>query len=222
MRRRASRKMSTARKLRIAASDVVSMFPTLVWKLQLEASLRDRLAAAILPAVAGMRRELPPLERGQGWQSSPNLHELEPLREFVSVVDDAGRLVLNFLRSGCDEIRVTGCWANVLTPGAAHRAHSHPNNYLSGVYYLSTRPGADTIAFHDPRRQTYVMRAPVTELTAQNTDQVVVEVSDGTLLVFPSWLEHSVDANRSEAERISLSFNLMFADFAGKLSSPLW
>ena len=60
------------------------------------------------------------------------------------------------------------------------------------------------------------------ELTAENTDQVVVRVRDGTLLLFPSWLEHSVDANRSDEERISISFNLMFSSFAQRLSKPLW
>ena len=51
------------------------------------------------------------------------------------------------------------------------------------------------------------------ELTSQNTDQVVVTVRNGTLLMFPAWLEHSVDANISKEERISVSFNIMFSSF---------
>jgi hypothetical protein len=62
----------------------------------------------------------------------------------------------------------------------------------------------------------------VVELTAENTDQVVVRVKDGTMLVFPSYLQHSVDASASEAERISLSFNVMFSSFTENLSKPLW
>jgi uncharacterized protein (TIGR02466 family) len=93
---------------------------------------------------------------------------------------------------------------------------------LSGAYYVRTHPGADTINFHDPRNQTRVIRPPVVELTAENTDQVVVRVTNGTLLMFPSYLEHSVDANRCEEERISVSFNIMFSSFTEKLSKPLW
>ena len=103
-----------------------------------------------------------------------------------------------------------------------HRTHSHPNNFLSGAYYVKTAPGADTINFHDPRNQARVIRPPVVELTAENTDQVVVKVTNGTLLVFPAYLEHSVDANMSEQERISISFNIMFSSFTEKLSKPLW
>lgn len=117
---------------------------------------------------------------------------------------------------------MTGCWANVLARGAAHRAHSHPNNFLSGVYYVRTSPGADTINFHDPRSQTAIIRPPVMELTAENTDQVVVRVANGTLLMFPAYLQHSVDANMSEHERVTVSFNIMFSSFTENLSKPLW
>ena len=103
-----------------------------------------------------------------------------------------------------------------------HRAHSHRNNFLSAVYYVRTHPGADSINFHDPRSQAGVIRPPVTELTAANTDQVVVRVKNGTLLVFPSYLYHSVDANASDETRLSLSFNLMFSAFTAALSKPLW
>ena len=59
-------------------------------------------------------------------------------------------------------------------------------------------------------------------MMGENTDQVVVNVSAGTLLVFPSYLQHPVDTNRSEAERISVSFNVMFSAFTENLSAPLW
>ena len=58
--------------------------------------------------------------------------------------------------------------------------------------------------------------------TAENTDQVVVSVTNGTLLLFPSYLEHSVDANASDEERISLSFNLMVPAFAETIAKPMW
>jgi ectoine hydroxylase-related dioxygenase (phytanoyl-CoA dioxygenase family) len=47
-------------------------------------------------------------------------------------------------------------------------------------------------------------------------------VKDGMLLVFPAYLRHSVDANVSGEERISISFNIMFSAFTENLSKPLW
>ena len=201
----------------IEASDVVPMFPTLLWKIALKAEVYRPLNEKILATL-----EVPKLAPGQGWQSQQRLHEREELRDLVSCVHDATRSVLRFLRIGHEAFEITGCWATVLARGAAHRSHSHPNNYLSGAYYVRTNPGADTINFHDPRSQAAVIRPPVTELTAENTDQVVVKVTDGTLLLFPSYLEHSVDATAADEQRVSVSFNIMFSSFAQELSRPLW
>jgi uncharacterized protein (TIGR02466 family) len=204
------------------ASDVIPMFPTLVWKVELEAQLRETISAQALPALSRMRAEHTPLNRGHGWQSVQTLHTLAAFEELTSAVRCAVAGILKFLRIGYDAFEITACWATVLAPGAEHRAHCHPNNFLSGVYYLRTHAGADTVNFHDPRSQAAVIRPPVVALTAENTEQVVVRVKDGTLLLFPAYLQHSVDANASEAERISISFNIMFSAFTENLSQPLW
>ena len=47
------------------ASDVIPLFPTLVWKVELEAQLREAISAQALAALARMRRDLPPLEIGR-------------------------------------------------------------------------------------------------------------------------------------------------------------
>ena len=57
-----------------------------------------------------------------------------------------------------------------------------------------------------PHSGHLIIRPPVTELTADNTDQVV----------------HSVDANRSAEQRISVSFNLMFPTYTEVMSKPMW
>lgn len=198
------------------------MFPTLVWKHQIEPGMRNALHAGITSVLAELRRGLPPLEAGRGWQSPQTLHERQELRELVSCIEHCSAAIFKFLRLGDAEFEITACWATVLAPGAAHKLHRHPNNFLSGVYYVHTGQGADTINFHDPRAQASVIRPPVVELTAENTDQVVVRVRAGTLLMFPAYLEHSVDANLGAEERISISFNAMFSSFAQSLSKPLW
>jgi uncharacterized protein (TIGR02466 family) len=206
----------------IEASDVIPMFPTLVWKIQIRKQLHEAINAKILQTLEGLRTDLPRLASGRGWQTEKRLHEREELQDLVNCINDATKSILRFLRIGYEAFEITGCWATVLAKDAVHRAHRHPNNFLSGAYYVRTHPGADTINFHDPRTQANVIRPPVTELTAENTDQVVVKVTNGTLLLFPSYLEHSVDATTSVEERISISFNIMFSSFAENLSKPLW
>lgn len=206
----------------IESSDVFALFPTMVWKMQLRSEVHEPVDASALGLLDSLRRGLPALEDGEAWQSGHGLHKREEMRELCRCVSRAAASVLLFLKIGDEAIGITGCWASVYAPRAAHRAHAHPNNFLSAVYYVRTAPGADTINFHDPRNQAGIIRPPVTELTAQNTDQVVVRVTNGTLLVFPSYLQHSVDANASDESRVSVSFNLMFSAFPSELSRPLW
>ena len=201
--------------------EIIRLFPSFVWKSQLERDARAPIQRAIFNQLSALRAGLPTLDSGEVWQSRHGLHALPEMEPAVLHIRRGVERVLAFL--GVDApFEITGLWANITAPGGAMRMHNHPNNFLSGVYYAQVGSGADTINFHDPRPQAAVIRPPVTELTAYNTDQVVVEVQDGTLLIFPAWLMHSVDQSRSDRERISISFNVMFSSYAETMSQPLW
>lgn len=205
-----------------ASPEVFRLFPTFVWKSRLEEEARPPIGRAILDTIGTLRAGLGELGAGDVWQSRHGLHTLPGLALFLGHVRRGVEQVLAVLSIGAPAFEITGCWANIAAPGGPVRMPSHPNNFLSGVYYVQVQPGADTINFHDPRPQTAIFRPPVGELTALNTDQVVVRVEEGTLLIFPSWLVHSVDPNRSNALRISVSFNTMFSSYAETMSGPLW
>ncbi len=201
-------------------SEVLRLFPVFVWKAQLAAEVARPINAAIRELLGELTPGAP--TAGTLWQSGHALHRRPACAGLVDAIETGVREVLEFLKIGEREFAITGCWANVAAPGGWHRVHSHPNNFLSGVYYVQVQEGAETIGFHDPRPQAGVIRPPVTELTAYNTDHVVVKVAVGTLLVFPAWLPHSVEPNASAVERISVSFNVMFDDLAERLAKPLW
>ena len=204
------------------SSDVLSIFPTCVWKIQLTPGFSQSINSNILHVINQINpvwAEIPP---GGSWQSGQDLHDREQFEDLIACIHSAAQTILQFFKAGDNAIETTGCWANINASGAAHAIPSHPNNFLSGTYYVRTHRGANTVYFHDPRPQTGIIRPPVTELTSQNTDQVVVTVSDGMLLMFPSYLAHSVAPNESDKLRISISFNLMFSQYAERLSTPLW
>jgi uncharacterized protein (TIGR02466 family) len=202
--------------------EIIRLFPTFVARSRLADEARATVQRAIQEELGALRAGLASLEPGQVWQSRYALHALPALAPLVEQVRRGVEQVLTFLHVEDAPFQLTGLWLNVVAPGGAVQLHHHPNNFLSGVYYVQVQQGADTINFHDPRPQTAIVRPPVTELTAYNTDQVVVNVEEGTLLIFPAWLMHSVAPNRSGRERISLSFNAMFSPFAETMSAPLW
>jgi uncharacterized protein (TIGR02466 family) len=203
-------------------ADLLRMFPTFVWKAELRPEIHQPINDSILRTLGELGAPLADLMPGESWQSGHGMHELDGFRGVVDCIGQSAEGVLDYLKVGHASLKVTGCWANVNAPGAGHHVHNHPNNYLSGVYYVQTQPGANSINFLDPRPQTAIIRPPITALTAENTEQVVVDVADGMLLMFPAWLPHSVDANRSDRTRISLGFNLMFPAYAELMAQPLW
>lgn len=202
--------------------EVMQIFPTLVWRGELNSTRYTGLNAGLLAALQSIGA--PPegsLRPGENWQSNHDLQNLPAFRPLVDCVLAASKIVLDYLRLR-QSLIITGCWANVNPPGTGHRLHSHRNNYLSGAYYLQVQEGADTINFYDPKTQAGVIRPNPTEPTAENTEVASLRVAPGSLLIFPAWLQHSVDANRSTRTRISFSFNLMFAGFAEHMAQPAW
>src|SRR5262245_42850216 len=87
------------------SSDVIPMFPSLVWKLQLEPGLRDALRTRILAAIGEARPPL--LAAGDGWQSDQALHQREDLGDFVACIRNAVATILRFLRIGDEQYEIT-------------------------------------------------------------------------------------------------------------------
>ena len=206
----------------IESTGAYALFPTLVWESVLGAETRQLINAPILQHIVQLRQALPLLGPGESWQSGNQMQEQAAFKPLMAIILERAAAVLEFLKIGGETLQVTGCWVNVSARGAGHKLHSHPNNFLSGVYYVQTASGADTINFHDPRIQAGIIRPPVRALTGENADQAVVQVKDGLFLLFPSWLQHSVDASQSDSHRISVSFNLMFSAYVQRMSRPLW
>ena len=138
----------------IKAADVLRMFPTFVWRAELGPEVHQRLNGTIVRKLDQIRQTLPALVPGQAWQSDQALHKLDEFHELVSCVNSTIENVLDFLKITAVASEITAFWANMSAPGAGHGMHSHPNNFLSGVYYVQAHEGADTVNFHDPRSQT--------------------------------------------------------------------
>ena len=203
------------------AAEILHVFPTFLWRADLEPVEFESLNTGLLKILAEIGAPLDGLRPGQNWQSDHGLHDDRRLAGLIEVVGAAAQNLLAYLKIDAP-LSVTSCWANVNAPGTGHRLHSHRNNFLSGVYYVQVQDQADTINFFDPRPQAGVIRPQTSHSTAENTEVVSLRVTNGTLLLFPAWLPHAVDINRSQRPRISLSFNLMFRNFAESMARPSW
>ncbi len=197
-------------------------FPTHVWRFELEDAEAKAMNSAMIAELEMLTKAAPDLGEGNKWQTDQDLHLKDEFSDLVKHINHGAELVLDYLSIIYDSYSITGCWANISAVNARHMAHTHPNNFLSGVYYLETGPGSDTITIDDPRPQSLVIRPDVKQSNEDNAHQMRLKVSPGNMIIFPSWLPHSVDYNKSSGRRISIAFNVMFNKFADTMSRPQW
>jgi uncharacterized protein (TIGR02466 family) len=206
----------------VAEKSALPIFPTMVWAHQLKPEAAERINRVFLDQIEAGRQRAPDLQPVGKWQSDQRLHTLPELKDFVDLVVAGARGIMDSENLSYSEIAITGCWANVGFPGSVHRPHSHPNNFLSGVYYVKAPEGGHTIDFHDPRPQAAMIFPASSKLTHFTAQKVTLSVRPGTLFYFPAWLQHSVQPNAAREERISIAFNLMFPDYFERMSPPIW
>lgn len=125
---------------RFQNADVLRLFPTFLWKAELRSEIYEPLNNSILQALDQMGAPLYDLRPTESWQSHHERQERDEFRELVDCVNEAAESALAYLKVGHGSAQITGCWANLNASGAGHRLHNHPNNYLSGVYYVRTHP----------------------------------------------------------------------------------
>ena len=118
---------------------------------------------------------------------------------------------------------ITQSWIAKTTPGGWHNLHNHPNSIVSCVLYLQTPP-LSTIKFHYRNNisQNFNLAFDYVKFTKYNQSQFTLDVKEMDLVIFPSWLNHSVDINDSNIDRIVLSFNtFVFGELGKNYDYPL-
>ena len=107
--------------------------------------------------------------------------------------------------------RLGNMWANINPTDGMNQPHIHPNSLFSGVYYVKSQPKAGRLKIYDPRPGVqFIMPVrkpgdPGKDMWRDANIQPVV----GRIIMFPAWLWHSVEPNKSNDLRISVSFNFI-------------
>lgn len=196
------------------------LFPTPLWVLDFVGDDAEAFNAKLKAEIEKIASPRPKLPSGSNLQTPHDLHTRPAFAEFTKLVEIAAKSVAQFLHLEQYPMMITGCWANVNPPGSYHPTHNHPNNYLSGVYYVAVPEVGTHLVFQDPRP---VSIAPWTgKLSRITSNAAVQDPRPGRMVIFPAWLRHHVPTNEGVTERISIAFNLMFRNFAESIAAPRW
>lgn len=181
------------------------LFPTRVWVFYLE---------ELLPFLNGWETCISNWRRSEetrgssnreGWTSSKTLFEKDEFK----ALNEAAERCLSQAYAQVELVNNPGfrkeAWVNLQDEGGFNHFHAHGECSLAGAFYLRVPEGSGDIVFRDPR--------PGINLAGMKGDGVnCFSVTShtpraGELVIFPGWLEHSVDVNKSETPRISIAIN---------------
>jgi hypothetical protein len=103
-------------------------------------------------------------------------------------------------------------WANINDNVAIMQPHSHTNSVFSCVYYVKGFKESGNLTFRTPITCIdYVFDGKYVEQeTDFTTTEIMIPPVPGSLVIFPSWLQHYV-RNSSSGERISMAFETGYA-----------
>jgi hypothetical protein len=97
-------------------------------------------------------------------------------------------------------------WCNVNDPGSENFMHSHPGKFMSGVIYFQAE-GTGTLEFV-PQNYLHKLSNPAWPFHGTS----VYEPHDGDVLIFPSYLLHTIHRNDSNQQRINMAFDAIYLE----------
>ena len=103
-------------------------------------------------------------------------------------------------------------WVNINPSGSFNVKHCHPNCHVAGVFWIKIPENSGDIVFISPHDFTsFIEMHSYTDKFKEDTNyyhNYSLPATEGSLLLFPSHLQHKVEENKSDEDRISMSFNL--------------
>ena len=187
------------------------LFPTPVWTIQLDnyKNINEEMYQYIKSIQKddeiGINKS-----NVKGWHSKDfNLNKKEP-QNFISLILPAIEKVMTDMNWDKQKqiSKINNMWAIINTGGSANLRHQHGNSTISGAYYVRAPINSGDIVFYDPRPAPVYSHPNVVNPNILNAQVNSITPKEGALVLFPSYLDHSVNENQSKEERIVISFNI--------------
>ena len=186
-------------------------FPTPVWTLQLDNyySINEQMYKFIKITQSKDQQGISK-SNIKGWHSKDfNMQENEP-KDFIKFILPAIEQVITDMNweKQKQSININNMWAIINTGGSANLRHQHGNSTISGAYYVRAPKNSGDIVFYDPRPAPVYTYPKAVNPNLLNAQVNGISPKEGALVLFPSYLDHSVNENLSNEERIVISFNI--------------
>ena len=105
-------------------------------------------------------------------------------------------------------LSISDLWFNINRYKDNNNKHIHPCSLLSGVFYSKIPENSGNIKFFNSESaEIFFSGVDMMEYDEYNSSTYLLNSANSFLHIFPGFLNHSVEPNLSNEERISFSFN---------------
>ena len=188
---------------------IYNLFPSSVHSIELEnfPLVKERVVSYIYKEKEKFPESIVKSNRG-GWQSQDTYYKHDNI--LLQIISGG----LSYMGS-CyrfPEIIIKGIWININNKDNYNCLHNHPECDLAGVLWINIPKGSGNFEFASPHNFTAASVLNSYDenfkLDSYNYPAYKMYPKEGSMLVFPAYLDHKVEPNKSDEDRISISFNI--------------
>ena len=103
--------------------------------------------------------------------------------------------------------KIDNCWININSTNSYNKSHVHQQSIFSGVYYVKASNNSGSIIFNNQSDRDFILQT-FTNQNMYTASDINYDAVVGRVIIFPSWIQHSVSLNQSDEDRISIAFNM--------------
>ena len=187
------------------------LFPTPVWTIQLEnfRNMNEEMYTFIKESQVKDKKGIKK-SNNKGWHSKNfDMQEIQ-IQNFIKNISPSIEKVMTDMNweKNKQSVKISNMWAIINIGGSTNSRHQHGNSTISGAYYVRAPKNCGDIVFYDPRPAPVFYYPTALSSNLLNAQVNSITPKEGALILFPSYVDHSVNENLSNSERIVISFNV--------------
>lgn len=124
------------------------------------------------------------------------------------------KFATDIMRYNYEELQFAQSWLTHKAPGQFHKAHTHPNTLLAGVFYYEFEPGDAAICFSKDVKafgRSYLEPSLLEDYQDHqfSQEEIYFQPKINNFIIFPSHVMHGVPPNKTNKMRKALGVNAL-------------
>lgn len=118
------------------------------------------------------------------------------------------------MRYDYKELQFAQSWLTYKRPGQFHKAHTHPNTLIAGVFYYDRQEDDAAICFSKEAKsfnRSYLEPSLLPDFNSHpySQEEIYFSPKQNNLIIFPSYVTHGVPPNQTNRMRKALGVNAL-------------